>query len=400
LYFHDKIEIGANKKACIMRDGVYLYTAGEMGLTDRNPNQVIPVYRDSEEVRKAYNAFKKYNKIPITVNHPDTFLNLKDSSSYANGYASNPYIKDDESYLKIYCDMELKDSAFKDYSNGVRELSCGWDGEFVKNPVGSTYEFNQVFIDLNHIAMVESGRCGSVCKITDGGIKMADKVKKVTDLKLALGLSAMKNENFLKIMKDCGVKDFDEEEEIGEIEKLKQTIEKLSTEHEALKGNHDSMKKDYDALKAKDYDGMKKSYDELFAQHEELKKKSEEEKGKMTDKATLDKAIVDAVEKGIQIGKDEFKERLKAVLPIIKMGEFEVKDFADKTPCDIKRMVIGKLSNKECKITDTAILDTTFDTLMATYEHKGWKGHVNIEDHTKSLAKEIDNISFKKEGGN
>jgi hypothetical protein len=399
LYFHDKIEIGANKKACIMRDGVYLYTAEEIGLPNRNPNEVIRVYRDAVEVEKALIAFKKYVKIPITVNHPDTFLNLKDASVYSNGAATNPYIKDDTGFTKMLCDMALEDKAFDDYKNGTRELSCGWDGEFVKNPEGSAYEYNQVFIDLNHIAMVESGRCGSVCKITDGGIKMN---KKVTDLKTALGLNTMKNENFIKILKDCGVKDLDETEEVSELEALKAKLDKLvgehttlDEEHGKLKGEYENMKKENDGFKARDYDGLKKSVDELTAENEELKKDKP-----VKDAAIVDQLTKDAIEKGKEIGKTEFKTRLKDVLPIIKMGEFEIKDFADKTPCDIKRLFIGKLTNKECKITDTAILDTTFDALMSTYEHKGWKGHVNIEDHNKTLAKDIDNISFKKEGGN
>ena len=86
-----------------MRDGVYLYTAEEIGLTDRPPQTVIQVYRDAVEVEKAYSAFKSYTKIPITVNHPDTFLNLNDAASYNNGAATNPYIKSDTGFTKMLC---------------------------------------------------------------------------------------------------------------------------------------------------------------------------------------------------------------------------------------------------------------------------------------------------------
>jgi hypothetical protein len=165
------------KKATIMRDGEYLYLAGELGLEGRDPYEPVKVHRPAEEVHKAYKRFVELQRLPVTSDHPSEFLDLTVEDSFNCGEGKNPEIAKKSFYTVLDCVMLLKGDVLKDYENGTKEVSCGWEGDF--EPVdkeGLGYEYIQRFKDINHIAVVTAGRCGTTCKIGD---KMA--VREVKD---------------------------------------------------------------------------------------------------------------------------------------------------------------------------------------------------------------------------
>lgn len=177
----------ANKTAVIMRDGVYTYLAGEFPgeLTkDAAPDTKLRVYRSPESVKAAFKRFQELGKIPVVFEHPDEDLDLKD---YSQGYGYDPELIEDGINLAIKCKLHLEDESLEAYDEGIREISCGWSGDFKEADDKSIYDYEQTFEEFNHIALVPEGRCGTLCSIKDqkNGAKMKVKAKKIKDAKTA-----------------------------------------------------------------------------------------------------------------------------------------------------------------------------------------------------------------------
>ena len=161
------------KTALIMRDGVYTYLAMEFpGLVgigadkENNPFAKLRVYRSKDSVKAAYERFKELGKIPVVFNHPAKDL---DRNDFSQGYGYAPELVDEGANLAIKCKLELNADSLEAYKDGIREISCGWSGDFVEPSAEDKklYDFEQTFSDFNHIALVSEGRCGSLCSIKD-----------------------------------------------------------------------------------------------------------------------------------------------------------------------------------------------------------------------------------------
>lgn len=161
------------KTALIMRDGVYTYLAMEfpslIGIgaeRENNPFAKLRVYRSKNSVKAAYERFKELGKIPVIFNHPDKDL---DRNDFSQGYGYAPELVDEGANLAIKCKLELNADSLEAYKDGIREISCGWSGDFVEpsEEDKKLYDFEQTFSDFNHIALVSEGRCGSLCSIKD-----------------------------------------------------------------------------------------------------------------------------------------------------------------------------------------------------------------------------------------
>ena len=161
------------KTALIMRDGVYTYLAMEfpslVGIgadKENNPFAKLRVYRSKDSVKAAYERFKELGKIPVVFNHPEKDL---DRNDFSQGYGYAPELVDEGANLAIKCKLELNADSLEAYKDGIREISCGWSGDFVEPSAEDKklYDFEQTFSDFNHIALVSEGRCGSLCSIKD-----------------------------------------------------------------------------------------------------------------------------------------------------------------------------------------------------------------------------------------
>lgn len=177
----------STKTAVIMRDGVYTYLAGEFPgeLTkDAAPDTKLRVYRSPESVKAAFKRFQELGKIPVVFEHPDEDLDLKD---YSQGYGYDPELVEEGMNLAIKCKLHLEDESLEAYDEGIREISCGWSGDFKEADDKSIYDYEQTFEEFNHIALVPEGRCGTLCSIKDqkNGAKMKVKAKKIKDAKTA-----------------------------------------------------------------------------------------------------------------------------------------------------------------------------------------------------------------------
>ena len=154
--------------AKIARTGIQDYLAIEMGLTDRDPTDVIRVLRPEKEVFNKDSLSSFANK-PITNNHPTTLVNTTNAKELSIGHSGPEVVKDGifaSTVLHI-----LDASAIKDIEDGKVELSNGYTSDIEWTPGitsdGESYDAIQCNIKGNHIALVSKGRCGSACKVSD-----------------------------------------------------------------------------------------------------------------------------------------------------------------------------------------------------------------------------------------
>lgn len=400
-YFKDTIQV-TGKHATIMRDGVYLYLPAEIGITDGSldPNIPIPCYRPYTEVIKANDKFLEYGKLPVTVRHPVSFLNLQDKESFKNGSAEKPELKNNSEYTVIDCLFNLENEALKDYGSGTRQLSCGWEGEFEYTPNGE-YKYIQRFKDINHIAIVPNGRAGDICKINDGGLTML-KTEKVKTMFASKGVTLTDAElvmlDALQLDKKHKDDDEEEKEEKEKKDKKQKDAKKKDSEEEKEKEEdedeeEETKKKKYSDTKKKSKDEDKEEEDAAF-EGKETKEEEEEEEKEKKDKKQKDKkgrmsdaSIIDSIKK--QVVQD-----FASVLPV--MSQFKASEIAGKTPAEIKALFIKKESNTEIQVNDAG-LDAIFNLALKNYTNPAWKGAIN-DSQDNDLATQINNLTFN--GGN
>lgn len=181
--------------AKVARTGIQEYLASELELTDRDPGEVIRVYRPEEEVFSA-GAMRTYAYRPMTNNHPDEQVTADNWKSLSIGQTGGEVARDGE-FVRV--PLVLMDSqAIADYEGGKRELSMGYRADIVmqdgKTPDGEQYDAVQKTLRMNHLALVDKARGGDQLRIGDqrnsddldqprnqpkGGQLMADNLRKV-----------------------------------------------------------------------------------------------------------------------------------------------------------------------------------------------------------------------------
>lgn len=134
------------------RSGPQEYLGSELGLEG---NGVVTVDRPELEVAKSAPTFEG---VPLTMDHPGELMKAEDVDATAVGLASDVTFAD--GYLRA--DLLLWDEkAIRAVSDGIRELSAGYEAEYQKD--GAAYR--QQDIQGNHIAIVPVGRAGSAVRI-------------------------------------------------------------------------------------------------------------------------------------------------------------------------------------------------------------------------------------------
>ena len=175
------------------RTGSQLYTAKQLGLTDRDPKEVITVWRDEADVFDEA-SMESFRSAPLTIGHPKdeagapmavTAENAKDLQV---GMLEGMPARDEDTLAGtlIISNKEAIDTL----DEGTQELSAGYTCNIVL--IGDKYF--QKEIRANHIAIVAKGRAGSNCRISDDAdvlisdelaavkVELADALKQVEDL--------------------------------------------------------------------------------------------------------------------------------------------------------------------------------------------------------------------------
>ena len=151
----------------VARTGLQPYMGAELGDME-NPTVVFNVYRPKEEVLKE-ESLSTYANAPITDDHPNTFVTVDNATELIKGSSASyeTYNKDEIDYIKVQLVVTDKDLINKAI-NGKMELSAGYSQILVKEKgefKGVTYDYIQTNIKINHIALVDSARCGQECKL-------------------------------------------------------------------------------------------------------------------------------------------------------------------------------------------------------------------------------------------
>jgi len=160
----------------VSRTGIQEYLARELGLTDRNPNDIVRVYRPYEEVFSP-DSLASFDGVSITLQHPDALVNSKNYSSVTKGIVRGAGTETDDQHVQCNLLIQAQD-AIDAVQRGMCELSAGYtaiyDDTPGTTPDGQPFDFKQTRIHINHVAIVDRGRAGTA-RIFDektGGLPM------------------------------------------------------------------------------------------------------------------------------------------------------------------------------------------------------------------------------------
>ena len=208
----------------IARCGEQQYLPQELGLSGEN---IITVYRNEDEVFKT-TAIASFEGKPVTDNHPSTDVKSDNYNIYTKGVVQNVHRGKNDLADKLLADLFIYDAILiAEIESGKREISCGYDCDYVDNNDGTFYQAN---ILGNHVAVVDRGRAGHTVSIRDEEPK---------------GVSKMgKKENIFKRMYNKFVKDA----EPDEIAEATRAIDSLESEPNEPNIKNEEERKDSDTL--------------------------------------------------------------------------------------------------------------------------------------------------------
>lgn len=124
------------------------------------------LYKEYRSAKEVFNSkfLKSLRNITITNNHPDEMLNETNTKLHAIGFVSSEIEIIDNQYLQ--CEITIYDeNTIADIEAGKVELSAGYWSQ-VKLVEHDDYDYEQINLKANHIAIVEAGRCGSSCALS------------------------------------------------------------------------------------------------------------------------------------------------------------------------------------------------------------------------------------------
>lgn len=165
----------------IARTGDMYYGEGESPI-EVNENGFATIHRSADEVFRP-ETIASFNGKPLLIQHPDGVVDPSNWKQLVVGTVYNPRRGEgaDSNFLVadvLIMDLNAINAVERDL---IKELSCGYDANYVEVP-GKPHEGEQTNIVGNHVALVESGRCGPRCAIGDHSHKPAnqelDKVSK------------------------------------------------------------------------------------------------------------------------------------------------------------------------------------------------------------------------------
>jgi hypothetical protein len=157
----------------IARTGWQDYLPREIGLPG---DSSVKVYRSEEEVFSP-GTIASFEAKAVTDDHPAQDVRPDNIAAYGKGHAQNVHRGSGDQSDMLLADLVITDPILiSEIESGKREVSCGYDCNYVPRDDGQGYD--QVGICGNHVAIVERGRAGPQVAIQDskpktrGGKKM------------------------------------------------------------------------------------------------------------------------------------------------------------------------------------------------------------------------------------
>lgn len=161
----------------IGRTGELEYAPGECPL-EPGPNGKIIISRDAAELFRP-ETIASFEGKSFTIRHPEEWVGPENWKELTHGVLQNVRRGDGETANDLLSDILVTDEdAISLIRRGLREVSCGYEAEYISTGVGRGVQKNIVG---NHLALVEEGRAGAAYAIQDhkGETKMTlkDKIK-------------------------------------------------------------------------------------------------------------------------------------------------------------------------------------------------------------------------------
>ncbi len=156
----------------IARIGTLMYADGEVPVTADNTGLII-IYRGEDVLFDPITIASAESK-PITDDHPDDWVSPDNWKELSKGMGKDVRRGDGVDSDFLMADLLVTDKeTIQKVIDGKVEISLGYDADYIETSKGKGLQSN---IRVNHIALVDKGRCGSRCSIGDSF--MSDKTKK------------------------------------------------------------------------------------------------------------------------------------------------------------------------------------------------------------------------------
>lgn len=145
---------------------------------EADENGVVTITRDEKELFRP-ETMASFNGKAFTIRHPEEFVGPDNWSDLAKGVLQNIRRGEGDQKDDLIADILVTDAiAIGMIKNGLREVSCGYEADYVQTGKGKG---KQRYIIGNHIALVDQGRAGPSYAINDhkGESKMSykDRIK-------------------------------------------------------------------------------------------------------------------------------------------------------------------------------------------------------------------------------
>lgn len=172
--FYAPIQVGRNRKKTpegflivegvpIARTGEMLYGDGETPVSAGSQGYVR-ILRDADEVFRDI-TIASVNGKPLVNDHPDVDVDPDNWRQLTIGVVLNPRRGEGPESEYLLGDVMITDKMGIDLlESGKKELSCGYDADYEELQPGLGRQRNIV---VNHLALVDKGRCGPRCAIGD-----------------------------------------------------------------------------------------------------------------------------------------------------------------------------------------------------------------------------------------
>jgi uncharacterized protein len=148
------------------RTGMMLYGPGEVPVDPAPGEGLIYIHREPEEVFRPETMASMIGK-PVVIYHPDRDVTPDNWDDLAIGTVISTrrgaVPDDDMMFGDIVITKRRGIQAIRE--EGLREVSCGYDAKYEETVVPG--HANQRNIHYNHLALVDSARCGPRCAIGD-----------------------------------------------------------------------------------------------------------------------------------------------------------------------------------------------------------------------------------------
>jgi len=143
------------------------YFASELGLKDRQPNDVIRVFRP-EKVVFGKDALDSAARVPVTIDHPSAMVDAKNYRELARGFTGDEILRDGE---KMRIPFRVTDAAAVEaLATTHQEFSWGYAADMDFTPGtfnGAAYDAAITSLEYNHLAACRAARGGPELRIVD-----------------------------------------------------------------------------------------------------------------------------------------------------------------------------------------------------------------------------------------